>query len=183
MTKIKTQVLTFIAAAIALNYLGANIALFLKLPLYLDMIGTLLIALLFGPWLGAVTAIVSALLSWMTTDIFALFYAPVAIITALTAGVFLRQHNRAKDLIWKALCISFPGTLVASIITVTLFKGITSSGSSLLVQILHGLGLDLMVSVIVIQAGTDYLDRLVSLLLVLMISKALRKQLPHLFQI
>ncbi|EGL48045.1 hypothetical protein HMPREF9964_2016 [Streptococcus dysgalactiae subsp. equisimilis SK1249] len=49
MTKIKTQVLTFIAAAIALNYLGANIALFLKLPLYLDMIGTLLIALLFGP--------------------------------------------------------------------------------------------------------------------------------------
>lgn len=107
MTKIKTQVLTFIAAAIALNYLGANIALFLKLPLYLDMIGTLLIALLFGPWLGAVTAIVSALLSWMTTDIFALFYAPVAIITALTAGVFLRQHNRAKDLIWKALCISF----------------------------------------------------------------------------
>lgn len=48
---------------------------------------------------------------------------------------------------------------------------------------LHGLGLDLTVSVIVIQAGTDYLDRLVSLLLVLMISKALRKQLPHLFQI
>lgn len=108
MTKIKTQVLTFIAAAIALNYLGANIALFLKLPLYLDMIGTLLIALLFGPWLGAVTAIVSALLSWMTTDIFALFYAPVAIITALTAGVFMRQNSKAKDLIWKALCISFP---------------------------------------------------------------------------
>lgn len=107
MTKIKTQVLTFIAAAIALNYLGANIALFLKLPLYLDMIGTLLIALLFGPWLGAVTAIVSALLSWMTTDIFALFYAPVAIITALTAGVFMRQNSKAKDLIWKALCISF----------------------------------------------------------------------------
>lgn len=95
----------------------------------------------------------------------------------------MRQNSKAKDLIWKALCISFPGTLVASIITVILFKGITSSGSSLLVQMLHGLGLDLTVSVIVIQAGTDYLDRLVSLLLVLMISKALRKQLPHLFQI
>lgn len=63
------RIISFMAIAIAINYIGANIALFLRLPIYLDMIGTLLVAVVFGPWLGAGTAIVSALISWMTTDL------------------------------------------------------------------------------------------------------------------
>ena len=50
------------------------------------MIGTLLVAVVFGPWLGAGTAIVSALISWMTTDIFAIYFAPVAIVAAFITG-------------------------------------------------------------------------------------------------
>lgn len=34
MRKFKTQHLTILALAIALNYVGANIALFLRLPIY-----------------------------------------------------------------------------------------------------------------------------------------------------
>ncbi|MCO4468435.1 hypothetical protein Si141_00464 [Streptococcus infantarius subsp. infantarius] len=66
------RIISFMAIAIAINYIGANIALFLRLPIYLDMIGTLLVAVVFGLWLGAGAAIVSALISWMTTDIFAI---------------------------------------------------------------------------------------------------------------
>jgi len=68
------RIISFMAIAIAINYIGANIALFLRLPIYLDMIGTLLVAVVFGPWLGAGAAIVSALISLMTTDIFAFFF-------------------------------------------------------------------------------------------------------------
>lgn len=46
------RIISFMAIAIAINYIGANIALFLRLPIYLDMIGTLLVAVVFGPWLG-----------------------------------------------------------------------------------------------------------------------------------
>ena len=52
------RIISFLAIAIAIIYIGANIALFLRLPIYLDMIGTLLVAVVFGPWLGAGTAIV-----------------------------------------------------------------------------------------------------------------------------
>ena len=43
------RIISFMAIAIAINYIGANIALFLRLPIYLDMIGTLLVAVVFGP--------------------------------------------------------------------------------------------------------------------------------------
>lgn len=48
MRKFKTQHLTILALAIALNYVGANIALFLRLPIYLDSIGTILAGALLG---------------------------------------------------------------------------------------------------------------------------------------
>lgn len=97
------RIISFMAIAIAINYIGANIALFLRLPIYLDMIGTLLVAVVFGPWLGAGTAIVSALISWMTTDIFAIYFAPVAIVAAFITGFLVKETSKSKDLIWKKL--------------------------------------------------------------------------------
>ncbi|WP_288962440.1 LytS/YhcK type 5TM receptor domain-containing protein [uncultured Streptococcus sp.] len=174
------RIISFMAIAIAINYIGANIALFLRLPIYLDMIGTLLVAVVFGPWLGAGAAIVSALISWMTTDIFAIYFAPVAIVAAFIAGFLVKETSKSKDLIWKSLLVSLPGTVVSSSITVILFHGITSSGSGILAQILHSLGIDMTASLVLVQAITDYADRLISLALVLVIIKSLKTFAPNL---
>ncbi len=48
-----------------------------------------------------------------------------------------------------------------------LFGGITSSGSAILVQLLHLAGVNLTVSVFLVQILTDFLDRLISLAAVL----------------
>ena len=69
MTKSPARLISFISIAIAINLVGANLALFLRLPIYLDTIGTLLIAVILGPWYAASTAFLSALINWMTTDI------------------------------------------------------------------------------------------------------------------
>lgn len=55
-----------------------------------------------------------------------------------------------------------PGTAVSAVITAFLFGGVTSSGSSILVILLHKLGMNLVTSVFVVQALTDYLDRLLA---------------------
>lgn len=70
MTKSPARLISFISIAIAINLVEANLALFLRLPIYLDTIGTLLIAVILGPWYAASTAFLSALINWMTTDIF-----------------------------------------------------------------------------------------------------------------
>lgn len=139
-----------------------------------------MVAVVFGPWLGAGAAIVSALISWMTTDIFAIYFAPIAIVAAFIAGFLVKETSNSKDLIWKSLLVSLPGTVVSSSITVILFHGITSSGSGILAQILHSLGIDMTASLVLVQAITDYADRLISLALVLAIIKSLKTFAPNL---
>lgn len=178
MTTSTSRLISFTAIAVALNIIGANIALFLKLPIYLDTIGTLFIAVVFGPWLGSGAAIISALINWMTTDIFSLYFSPVAIVLAIITGYLINPEENGANLIWKSLLVSLSGTVISSIIAVILFQGITSSGSSLVAQFLTSIGLDKTTSLILVQAGTDYLDRLLSLIVVMLIIKTLKGSLP-----
>lgn len=180
MTKSPARLISFISIAIAINLVGANLALFLRLPIYLDTIGTLLIAVILGPWYAASTAFLSALINWMTTDIFSLYYSPVAIVVAIITGILIKRNCKPSSLLWKSLIISLPGTIIASVITVILFKGITSSGSSIIAQLLHGIGLDMTSSLILVQVGTDYMDRLISLILVFSTITLLKKHSPNL---
>lgn len=180
MTKSPARLISFISIAIAINLIGANLALFLRLPIYLDTIGTLLIAVILGPWYAASTAFLSALINWMTTDIFSLYYSPVAIVVAIITGILIKRNCKPSSLLWKSLIISLPGTIIASVITVILFKGITSSGSSIIAQFLHGMGLDMTSSLILVQVGTDYIDRLISLILVFSTITLLKKHSPNL---
>lgn len=180
MTKSPARLISFISIAIAINLVGANLALFLRLPIYLDTIGTLLIAVILGPWYAASTAFLSAVINWMTTDIFSLYYSPVAIVVAIITGILIKRNCKPSSLLWKSLIISLPGTIIASVITVILFKGITSSGSSIIAQFLHGIGLDMTSSLILVQVGTDYMDRLISLILVFSTITLLKKHSPNL---
>ncbi|HFQ4897715.1 ECF transporter S component [Streptococcus agalactiae] len=180
MTKSPARLISFISIAIAINLIRANLALFLRLPIYLDTIGTLLIAVILGPWYAASTAFLSALINWMTTDIFSLYYSPVAIVVAIITGILIKRNCKPSSLLWKSLIISLPGTIIASVITVILFKGITSSGSSIIAQFLHGIGLDMTSSLILVQVGTDYIDRLISLILVFSTITLLKKHSPNL---
>ena len=59
-----------IAFAVVMNIAGGQIALLLRLPIYLDSIGTLFISALYGPLLGMLPSFLSGLLMGMTSDIF-----------------------------------------------------------------------------------------------------------------
>ena len=180
----RTLKLTTLALCGVINILGGTIALLLRLPVYLDSIGTVLAAALFGPAAGLVPGLISGLISGMTSDVYAFYYIPVQLVIGLVAGLVFRRlrpshtaGSRSESLSlrsmgWKlfpaALVISLPGTVVSSAI----FGGITSSGSTELVQLLHSLGMNLTLSVCVVQAMTDFVDRMIVLAVVLVILPA-----------
>ncbi|MGO2604882.1 MAG: ECF transporter S component [Leuconostoc mesenteroides] len=168
MKKLSTQRITLIALFIVINIVGGHIALLDKLPVYLDTIGTLLGASFFGPVGGVVVGILTALISGTTGDLFSIYYMPSQIVTVLVAGLIYRKVSATdvKNIWWSALIISVPATIVSSVITVILFHGITSSGSSTIVQVLHGLGVNQTLFVFLVQIGTDYLDRLIGVYVV-----------------
>ncbi|MFC6180200.1 ECF transporter S component [Lactiplantibacillus daowaiensis] len=180
MKKLKTRTLTLLALCIALNVVGSNIALMLKLPIYLDAIGTVLAAAVFGP-LGGMLAGGATGVIMGTMDLYSLFFMPVQLVIGLVAGLVYRhvKPGTFRQNWWLALAISLPGTLLSTLITVILFHGITSSGSSMLVQVLLGTGMSKPLAVFLIQIGTDYLDRLITVYVVALVYRALRYKLPQ----
>ena len=91
-----TATLALMPVAIAINITVAAIVVALRLPIYLDSIGTVLVGALAGPWAGAITGL-------LTDPIWAIlpvpggggpttaFFAPVAGVIGLLAGFWAGQ--------------------------------------------------------------------------------------------
>jgi energy-coupling factor transport system substrate-specific component len=93
---LSTATLTLIPVAIAINIAVGSIVVALRLPIYLDSIGTVLVGALAGPWAGALTGLLSNLI-WSILPIpggagpVAAFFAPVAAVIGLMAGFWGRR--------------------------------------------------------------------------------------------
>ena len=178
--KFTTAKIAMIAMAICINYIGGQLALALHLPIYLDSIGTILIGAMFGPAFGVLPPMISGILMAFNGDIYSLYFAPVGMILGLTAGFVLKRiHSVGFMLLLSAFLITLPGTIVCAIINAILFGGVTSSGSSAIVAALSHTPLGLTGAIFVVQIFTDYLDRVISLALVMIVLRKLKPMLPN----
>ena len=166
--RVSTYKICIVAFAICINLVGGQIALFLKLPIYLDSIGTVFIASTLGPIYGMLPNVISGLL----------YYAPVGIILGLVTGLVYQKYKPKKWWIFvAALVITLPSTIVSSCITAFLFGGITSSGSTVLVQLLAKTPMGMVGACFVVQFFTDYIDRVICLFVVSALTKALPRNM------
>lgn len=74
-----------IPVCVAVNFVGGQLAAILKLPVYLDAIGTFFIAMLCGPWVSAVTGMLSNIVAGIANPSNFPFL-PVGVIIGITAG-------------------------------------------------------------------------------------------------
>lgn len=170
--KVSTKALTLIALGITMNMVGGFLALQLKLPIYLDAIGTLMVASLLGPKYAMLTGIGSNLIGGFTTDPYALYFIPAQMVTGLVAGVIYEKGMlKGKRLPLGTFILTLPTSLISASIAAYVFGGITSSGSSYIVQVLKVLGIPDVMSVWSTQILTDYIDKLVSICLVASVLK------------
>ena len=142
MRKFSTNKLCILALCSVINLIGGQIALLLRLPIYLDSFGTVFAAAVMGPFYGMIPGIVSNLIGGVTTDIYALYYLPVQMITGCMAGFVFRKMppHDGKDLgkiLFGAGMISIPGTLVY-----TSGAAVPSSWSGADCKCMHGSGID-----------------------------------------
>lgn len=160
--------LTMAAFCITLNFVGAYVALCLKLPVYLDSVGTVLAGAVLGPWYGMMTAFGGGVLSGITSDIYALYFMPAGIVTGAMAGILFKAGAFQKGKLPVGVaCLTLPGTAISASISAFVFGGVTSSGSSILVQLFSHLGCSMVVSAFCVQLVTEYADRFLSCSLVL----------------
>jgi energy-coupling factor transport system substrate-specific component len=121
-----------IPVAIAINIAIGQIVVALKLPVYLDSIGTVLVGAICGPYAGALTGALSNTIWGFAIDPNALPWWPVALFIGYMAGR-MAIWGFFKSW-WKVVVTGFVIAITAAIIStpiaVYLYGGITASGSS-----------------------------------------------------
>lgn len=166
--------LCIIAFAVVINFAGAQIALMLHLPIYLDCIGTCFAAVMLGPIYGMLPSLFSSIITGMMGDVYAFYYAPVGMLLGFLCAIAWSSFAKRKgQLFLTALFISLPVSILSACITAYIFGGITSSGSTLLVQLLAQTPLGLTLSCFIVQFISDYADRLLTLYIVKQLTQRL----------
>lgn len=138
-----------IPIAVAVNFTGYQLTTVLKIPLFLDTIGTIFAAIIGGPWVGALAGALTNLLNCLTAPSDFPFVL-VSIAVGLTTG-FLSRAKMFSNF-WKscisAVIIAFVSVLISTPIVVLLYGGVTGSGTSLVTAVLLASGADIWKSVI-----------------------------------
>lgn len=155
--------LLIIPIAVAVNFVGGQLASLLKLPFYLDTIGTIFAAMLCGPWVGAVAGTLTNIVTGIANPVnFA--FIPVSLILGLVTGYLSRKNMFG---VWWKWVISMVLMSITSIITsapivVIMFGGVTGSGTSLITATAMAAGANIWTAVL----GTDGIftvaDRVIS---------------------
>jgi energy-coupling factor transport system substrate-specific component len=85
--KFSTAALVLIPAAVGINYIGKLFAGALKLPLWLDAIGTVLASMLAGPIIGAIGGLINNIIYGLTMDPVSFIYGITSVVIGLTVGI------------------------------------------------------------------------------------------------
>ena len=159
--KYNLSVILLIPLGIAINFVGANLAATLKLPVYLDVIGTVFTAALCGPWIGVITGVVSNVVTSVTNPT-QLPYLVVSAAIGLVVGI-CGKKGMFKSMIGTfivGILIWLVAMITSAPITVIFFGGVTgASGASAITTFLVATGKGLWESVIGSTVLTETLDK------------------------
>ncbi len=160
--------MSLIAFSIALNVSMGQVVTALKLPLYLDMLGTILCAALAGARAASISAVASNLLAAILGSPAMLFFAPVGVVVALLSAVAARLRIFSRPLVATAFGI-LVGAIAATCsapISAYVFGGVTVAGTDVIVGLFRGSGFSLLQSTWLQGLTTDLPDKAISFFLV-----------------
>jgi energy-coupling factor transport system substrate-specific component len=153
-TDFTTEAWVLIPIGVGINIVVGSIVQTLRLPLFLDTIGTMLVALLAGPWVAVVAGVLTNVILGFTVGPQLIPFALVNIAVALVVG-YLAQYGwfRIDNTFeyWRLIAIGiFLGivnTLVSTPLAVYLFGGLTGNGQDIITTVFLATGFSLWTSV------------------------------------
>lgn len=155
--------LLLIPVGVAVNFVGGQLASLLKLPMYLDTIGTIFTAMICGPWVGATTGVLTNIVTGIANPVnFA--FIPVNFLAGLVTGYLAR--NRMFSTWWKwilsMLIMAATSIISAAPIVVLVYGGVTGGGTSIITAAAMAAGVNIWAAVIGTEGIFTVLDRIIS---------------------
>lgn len=186
-TKFNTASIVLIPACIGINYLGKLIASVLKLPLWLDSIGTCIGGILGGPIIGAICGAANNLIYGFTTgDSITLVYAITSLGIGLAAGIMgrLGKMEKLSGALLTAVVTGFVAVLISTPLNCIFWGGTTGNvWGDALFAITQAKQMPVLLGSFLDEVVVDVPDKIVTLLIVFAILKGLPKKFTSLYDV
>lgn len=163
-----------IPIGIAVNVVGGQLAVLLKLPLFLDSIGTFVVGALCGWAPGLLVGLGCGLINAISLPTL-LPYTLIGMLFGVLASFLARKGMFSA--FWKAIIngvlVGFIGTCIAVPITATLYGGFVGTGASVIVTTLMAAGWDVLPATFVSELSSELLDKVICLIIIYFVLKAM----------
>jgi energy-coupling factor transport system substrate-specific component len=185
-----TPRLIVIALCAALNVAIGTVVYLIKLPIYLDSIGTILCALLLAParWVAFICACLAGIIGIIITGLLVNPYLPwflftvvgialvSAFLTAESIETFRARPTSTGAFATRVLIYGIVTGLVAAVVSAPvvayLFGGVTGSGSTFIVALFLKTGQQLLSAVLLSGLAAEPVDKTLQVLLAALLYRA-----------
>ena len=170
-----TRIITLGALSVAVNVVAGSVIGALKIPfLFLDTIGTIFSAALFGPWWGALVGLLTNLVLGVTSGPTEIPFALVNVVVGLIVGFAARWFGfKFPVALAVGVLVGVVAPVIGTVIAVGVFGGLTGGAQDILVLWLQKSGSSLIEAAFWPRLLDNLLDKILSALLVFAILKAL----------
>lgn len=170
-----TAALALIPLGVLLNLGIGTVVHVLKLPVFVDAVGTILVTILIGIRWGAVTGVLSFLIGGMIVNPVMPYFSATQATVALVAGLFASKgwFRSIPRTIITGICVGIAAAIVSAPVIIKLFGGITGSGSGFITAFLLASGKKIVESVILTGISCEPVDKTIQCLLAFWIIRTL----------
>jgi energy-coupling factor transport system substrate-specific component len=186
-TKWNAACFVLIPACIGINYLGKLFASVLKLPLWLDSIGTCIGGILGGPIIGGICGAANNLIFGFTTgDSITLVYALTSLGIGAAAGIMARLgHMKTLSGALLTACVAGLTAVVISTPLNLIFWGGTTGNiwGDAVFAWSQASGLPVILGSFLDEVVVDIPDKFITLLIVFTVVKGLPRKLTSLYEL
>lgn len=162
--------LLLIPIGVSLSVVGYQLSTILKLPIFIDLIGTVMASMIAGPWVGAATGILGNLVNGMLNPI-SIPFAFVSLCTALVTGYLSRfkMYTNIFGIIIAGIIVDVVSASSSAVVSVLLFGGVTGTGTDFLTAAFLATGHQIWTSVISTNLISGTINTVINMVLALLI--------------
>ena len=184
--RMNTLAIVLIPVCIAIDWAGHALATTLRLPLFLDSIGTVLGGLLAGPWVGGLAGLITNFISSGTVDPIAAPYSIISLAIGIAAGIggYYGWHKTWPGRIALYVLIVLVASIGSTPLNINLYGGQSgvAFGDSLYAAMVKA-GWPTWIAAYLDEFSGDVTDKLITVVVAILIFTGLPSRYRALFSV
>jgi energy-coupling factor transport system substrate-specific component len=183
MKNIKVYAMTFCGIAIAMNIVLGIATSALKLPFYLDTLGTVMTAVLLGPLSGAIVGALTNIITGFIYSVRDIPFLLVNVAVALVVGFIAKKYKfTLVTAIVCGLILSIVCPLIGTPIGIFIYGGLTGTVSDIIVMALKNSGSSIFAASFIAKIGNNLLDKVGTCIIAYFVIKYLPISMKNTFK-